>query len=228
MTDTLSEELLPGPKPDAAVSGAVEDTSQAPVSRAELQKTERMILDLSKKIDQGLAANRQSASDVIKAEVSRASKDQKDFLITRLAGLLPKDGPSLESLEREARLDALQRTETMNAVSAAITGKALLREAEIAKAALPWGEVKASGVYFLLEGEKVVYIGQSVNVYARIHQHTDKRFDRYAFVPCAVDALDKLESLYIHCLRPPLNGNQVDGFKCAPISLNALICMKHS
>src|SRR3990172_7774098 len=107
MTDTLSEELLPGKKPDAAAPGAEEDTSQAPVSRAELQKTERMILDLSKKLDQGLAANRQSASDVIKAEVSRASKDQKDFLITRLAGLLPKDGPSLESLEREARLDAL-------------------------------------------------------------------------------------------------------------------------
>ena len=125
--------------------------------------------------------------------------------------------------ELEARLAALQRMETMNAASAAITGKALLREDEIARVALPWK--KSSGVYFLLEGDEVVYVGQAANVYSRIGQHTDKRFDRYAFVPCAVDALDKLESLYIHCLRPRLNGNQRNDAKCAPIALDALIGM---
>ena len=123
--------------------------------------------------------------------------------------------------ELEERLAALQRMETMNSVSAAVTGKALLREDEIARAALPWA--KASGVYFLLDGDEVVYVGQAVNVYSRIGQHTDKRFDRYAFVPCAVDALDRLESLYIHCLRPRLNGNQRNDAKCAPITLDALI-----
>ena len=54
---------------------------------------------------------------------------------------------------------------------------------------------------------------------------SNKRFDRYAFVPCAVDALDRLESLYIHCLRPRLNGNQRNDAKCAPIALDALIGM---
>jgi len=107
MTDTLSESVLPGQKPDDGTSGAPEDTSKEPVSRAEFQTTQRMILDLSSKLDKGLAANRQSAHDSIKSEVSKASKDQRDFLIERLAGLLPKDGPSLDSLQREARLDAL-------------------------------------------------------------------------------------------------------------------------
>lgn len=125
--------------------------------------------------------------------------------------------------ELEERLAALQRMETMNSVSAAVAGTALLREDEIAQAALPWA--KASGVYFLLEGNEVVYVGQAVNVYSRIGQHTDKRFDRYAFVPCAVDSLDRLESLYIHCLRPRLNGNQRNDAKCAPIALSALIGM---
>jgi len=125
--------------------------------------------------------------------------------------------------ELEARLAALQRMETMNAVSAALHGKALLRADEIAMSALPWE--KASGVYFLLDGDEVVYVGQAVNVYSRISQHTNKRFDRYAFVPCAVDALDRLESLYIHCLRPRLNGNQRNDAKCAPIALDALIGM---
>ncbi|MEN6540846.1 MAG: GIY-YIG nuclease family protein [Mizugakiibacter sp.] len=121
----------------------------------------------------------------------------------------------------EKRLASLERMETMNAVSAAVTDKALLRADEIAGAALPWE--KASGVYFLLDGDEVVYVGQAVNVYSRIGQHTDKRFDRYAFVPCAVDVLDRLESLYIHCLRPRLNGNQRNDAKCAPIALDALL-----
>lgn len=123
----------------------------------------------------------------------------------------------------ELRLAELERMETMNAVSAAVTGKALLRAEEIADAALLWA--KAIGVYFLLDGDDVVYVGQAVDVYSRIGQHKDKRFDRYAFVPCPVDALDMLESLYIHCLRPRLNGEQSNGAKCAPMSLTALLRM---
>lgn len=132
-------------------------------------------------------------------------------------------GLRMKIADLEERLAALQRMETMNTISAALHGKALLREDEIAKAALPWA--KASGVYFLLDGDEVVYVGQAVNVYSRIGQHTDKRFDRYAFVPCAAEGLDRLESLYIHCLRPRLNGNQGKDAKHAPISLDALLGM---
>ena len=123
--------------------------------------------------------------------------------------------------ELEDRLQALQRMEAMGAVSANLTAKMLLSAEEIARGALPW--TRSCGVYFLLEGDEVVYVGQSVHVYSRIGQHTDKRFDRYAFVPCAAEKLDILESLYIHCLRPKLNGNQNNNAKCAPISLNDLI-----
>lgn len=122
----------------------------------------------------------------------------------------------------ELKLAALGRVETMSAVSAAMTGKVLLRAEEIAMKALPYA--KATGIYFLLDGDEVVYVGQSVNVYSRIEDHTDKRFDRYAFIPCAVDVLDRLESLYIHCLRPKLNGDILgSNEKYAPIPLDALI-----
>lgn len=103
--DTLSEDVLPGTEPDAAAAGAERDTSKEPVSREELIATQRMILDLSKKLDQGLASNRQSATDVIRSEVSKAQKSQNDFLVERLAALLPKDGPSLDAIRREAYLD---------------------------------------------------------------------------------------------------------------------------
>lgn len=123
--------------------------------------------------------------------------------------------------ELEQRLAALRRMETLNAASAAITGSTLLRVDEIAQAALPWN--RASGVYFLLDGNDVVYVGQSKNVYTRISEHADKQFDRYAFVPCPVESLDVLESLYIHCLRPRLNGTQRDGASLAPVNLKSLL-----
>jgi hypothetical protein len=59
-------------------------------------------------------------------------------------------------------------------------------------------------------------------VYARISQHHDKLFDSFAFIPCEKNLLDSLESLYIHVLRPSLNGN-MHGGKQAPLSLNKLI-----
>jgi hypothetical protein len=139
-----------------------------------------------------------------------AEESARQDAMTYAGGLREK----IAALER--RLNELERVEKMSVVSAKVTGKALLRADEIASAALPWA--KTSGVYFLLDGDEVVYVGQAVNVYSRIAQHTEKRFDRYAFVPCPVDALNRLESLYIHCLRPRLNAAH-----CAPITLNALL-----
>jgi hypothetical protein len=74
-------------------------------------------------------------------------------------------------------------------------------------------------------GDEVVYVGQSTNVHARIPNHADKEFDKYAFVPCDVDLLNKLESLYIHVLRPKLNGNLNAQEKSAPIRFNELLSM---
>ena len=103
--ETLSEDLLPGKQADAGASAAGDETSQAPVSRAEYEKLSKSVLDLTKKIDQGLKANRQSATDTIKSVVSQAQKSSNDYLIDRLAALLPANGPSLESIKREAFLD---------------------------------------------------------------------------------------------------------------------------
>ncbi len=121
----------------------------------------------------------------------------------------------------EERLAALQHHELLATTAIQLTGKSLLRESEIVAASTLWTHM--SGVYFLIDDTEVVYVGQSVNVYARIAQHKDKQFDRYAIVPCAVNMLDKLESLYIHCLRPRQNGHTYHGAKTAPFSLDSLL-----
>jgi hypothetical protein len=127
--------------------------------------------------------------------------------------------------ELTAHLSQLQREQIISEAAAALTDRALLREPEIVAAATPWGN--AAGVYFLICAGAVVYVGQAVNVYKRISEHKDKKFTHFAFVPCAPDSLDVLESLYIHVLRPQLNGNstikQEVNAKVAPISLPSLL-----
>lgn len=67
------------------------------------------------------------------------------------------------------------------------------------------------GVYFLLDGGRVVYVGQAKNVNQRLKMHKidpDKAFDSYAWVACEEEHLDTLEALYIMSLRPALNKRQ--------------------
>lgn len=63
-----------------------------------------------------------------------------------------------------------------------------------------------SGVYFLIRGGAIVYVGQSRNVYARIEAHKQsKEFDRITVLECEERNLRSLESLYIKKFQPPLN-----------------------
>ena len=63
-----------------------------------------------------------------------------------------------------------------------------------------------SGVYFLCKADKVVYVGQSTNVFSRVFAHaTDKDFDRAFFLPCAKSSLDQVEGAFIRTLKPELS-----------------------
>jgi hypothetical protein len=71
------------------------------------------------------------------------------------------------------------------------------------------------GVYFLLSGYRVVYVGQSVNVHARVRPHFT-RFRNEFFRPtsaCYIPIEDKntlieCEDAFIRYFQPPLNGVQ--------------------
>ena len=140
--------------------------------------------------------------------------------VARQSALVYANGLGEKIKQLETKLAALEKFDKFTTISAELTGKYLLSKEEITKLSVPW--TKTSGVYFLIDGEQIIYVGQSVNVYERVPQHTDKKFDRFAFVPCSVGALNMLESLYIHCFRPPRNGfnkNQM----YAPISLDEIL-----
>jgi hypothetical protein len=66
--------------------------------------------------------------------------------------------------------------------------------------------VPISAVYFLFKAGQLVYIGQSVNVHARIYAHVGRKdFDRYAFVRCERAQLLAEETRLLRIFRPPLN-----------------------
>jgi len=152
--------------------------------------------------------------------VATRQKNIRERNERELADMELRDSLKCEIRELEAKLDSMNKLELVNKTALTLTGKTLLRESEIINAANAWEQ--ATGVYFLIDGDKVVYVGQSVNVYARIASHHDKVFERFAFIPCKREVLDSLESLYIHILRPALNADMY-GRKQAPMSLDKLI-----
>lgn len=64
------------------------------------------------------------------------------------------------------------------------------------------------GVYFLLDQETIVYVGQSLNVMARLSDHRregQKQFNRIFVVECKIGELTHLEALYIDKFKPIYN-----------------------
>lgn len=122
----------------------------------------------------------------------------------------------IEALEN--RLQDAQQLEVMSELANKVTSKSLISADAIVAAAKPWQSF--TGVYFLVADKEIVYVGQSVNVYARISAHSDKKFDSFTVIPCPKAHLNVLESLYIHLFNPPLNGHEKHN--CAPLNLQKL------
>ncbi len=67
------------------------------------------------------------------------------------------------------------------------------------------------GVYFLCDGDNVVYVGQSVEPLQRIGTHRrdrGKQFDRVYFIAVPEFMLDTVERQFIALLKPRHNGDQ--------------------
>lgn len=94
-------------------------------------------------------------------------------------------------------------------LSRLLTARSLRQEHEIVRKAKAVEKEMLCGVYFLVSGDRVVYVGQSTNVYSRVNTHlsdTRKIFDSWCFIRCERRMLDVLESLYIHFLQPSQQG----------------------
>jgi len=67
--------------------------------------------------------------------------------------------------------------------------------------------VKMSGVYLLMSGDKTIYVGSTINPSSRIYSHSisDKSFDRVGWIYCDSKSMYKLEAQKIIECNPLLN-----------------------
>lgn len=62
------------------------------------------------------------------------------------------------------------------------------------------------GIYFLWDCDKLVYIGQSTDIYKRIYEHRNvKKFTKFSFIECLEYELNDFEKKYIQTYNPILN-----------------------
>lgn len=63
------------------------------------------------------------------------------------------------------------------------------------------------GVYFLLDNNKIVYIGKSTNIISRVSEHAKKgrSFSHYYAIPCSPDSVNDLEKEMIRRFMPEQN-----------------------
>jgi len=83
---------------------------------------------------------------------------------------------------------------------------------EIVAKSVPFEEYRNietySGIYFLINENRIVYVGQSLYIGTRIADHyykSDKRFDRVFHIDAAEPLLNWIETQYIHTFMPELN-----------------------
>lgn len=108
-----------------------------------------------------------------------------------------------EALRNEVSLlkDQLRRT---NADRPEITQTDFISLLAMIMTATPARPV--SGVYFLIEDSKIIYVGQSGNVLARMSGHTDKRFTEVRMIEVERDAERlRIERILIRMLKPVEN-----------------------
>jgi len=158
-----------------------------------------------------------------------------DFIARAIADCVKITAPqkkeltlSIDELKRErdflmSQISSLKHELALSNISKKLTGKTLLSEIDILQSCNPLPIM--TGIYFLIDGYNVVYVGQSVNIFSRVSQHFNdkKQFDSFAYIVCDKNILDKMESLYIHLLKPKLNGLHNNGIVCAPLSLEVLL-----
>jgi hypothetical protein len=94
---------------------------------------------------------------------------------------------------------------------------------QILERATPANFEKIRGIYFLLENDELVYIGQSTNIMARISHHIadpDKSFNQHTIMPVVPEvSLNDLEAILILKYKPKYNTS---------IPVNAFFCSKET
>ena len=82
----------------------------------------------------------------------------------------------------------------------------ILDEETIVEMSVPFK--RRCGIYFLISANKIVYIGQSADIYTRVSSHKregKKHFTRFAFIEAPIKKIGGLENAYKAKYKPKYN-----------------------
>lgn len=144
---------------------------------------------------------------------------------TRIRNMIRAERLALTGLPEDATIaqarDKLFSLTELNALrQARIGSEKIVSAEEVIRASMRYEPF--CGIYFLIRDYEIVYVGQSINIFARMADHRrSKSFDSFAYLKCCADkdVLDFLESTYIHIFKPRLNICPRTGAKYAPLNL---------
>jgi excinuclease UvrABC nuclease subunit len=69
-----------------------------------------------------------------------------------------------------------------------------------------YNRVSSPCVYFLVQNDEIVYVGQTLNINSRIEHHLeDKKFNRVFYLSMSKRGLDEAETVFIQALKPKYN-----------------------
>lgn len=153
-------------------------------------------------------------------ETKRRNKAERERKKEEAEAILHYKKNELDLLQKQIEeiKSTLSHRLIFNNLSKSSSGKRLLFKDEIIKQSVNYKS--SCGIYFLIENNDVVYVGQSIDVHSRIHQHSisNKAFDSFSWIETRKNNLDVLESLYIHTLQPKYNFSD-KGNLVVPINL---------
>jgi hypothetical protein len=137
------------------------------------------------------------ASMIVEAELATAIDVKRDVL-KQLEAAIFKAQFKLQELE----MSLSRKTKALMGIRASMDE--LFDADEILLQAGAFRRV--CGIYFLIQEDEIVYVGQSVTVHNRINQHVGvKEFDRFTYIRCKPEELDVLETKYILKFKPKYN-----------------------
>ena len=189
---------------------------------------------MSSLLDSMLSAVKQFEGELenIKAEANAAARDlntiaetrkQLVFLFSDIEQTHKKRTKAINGYNKEveriakygrrainlAKAPLPMEVKNMPAVTAAVKGKKEVYQMVNAVAMeLPNIQGRARGIYFLLRGQDIVYIGQSVDCFSRVSTHATndgKDFNRACYVPVVKEELNDMENTLIALFKPEYN-----------------------
>lgn len=136
------------------------------------------------------------------AELERRDVVSRRWKLRRESRAFRREASVLQSVRQRSEVSTLRWAPALKA-DKQVALRAIEREAARADRYQP-----LAGIYFLISGKEVVYVGQSIDCHVRIRTHFQRemiKFERVCVIPTRRQDLDAREKLFIELLNPKMN-----------------------